>query len=109
MNAPEWLDKNTIFEALVGSHCYGLARPDSDRDYRGVCVAPIEEYLGLPPGFDQHADEGVDRVIYDVRKIVALAVENNPNIMDLLFMEGGWCRRSNRRGCCRSGQGNRPG
>jgi len=34
------IDKHTIFLGLTGSHAYGMARPDSDVDIRGVCIPP---------------------------------------------------------------------
>src|SRR5512139_321078 len=85
MNAQAWLADRTIFETLSGSHSYGLATPESDKDYRGVCVAPLSRYLGLPPGFEQHETKDPDRVIFDVRKFVRLAADANPNIVELLF------------------------
>jgi len=86
MNINDWLDQNTIFEAISGSQAYGLSTPESDTDYRGVCIAPIERYLGLPPSFEQHETKDPDRVIFDIRKFTRLAAEANPNIIELLFM-----------------------
>jgi len=34
------IDGTTIFLGLTGSHAYGMARPDSDVDIRGVCIPP---------------------------------------------------------------------
>lgn len=34
------VDEHTIFLGLTGSHAYGMARPDSDVDIRGVCIPP---------------------------------------------------------------------
>ena len=34
------VDRHTIFLGLTGSHAYGMARPDSDVDIRGVCIPP---------------------------------------------------------------------
>ena len=52
------VEKRTILIGLAGSHGYGLNRPDSDHDYRGVFIAPKRYYLG----FDhiEQKDEGWD-------------------------------------------------
>lgn len=34
------VDKHTVFLGLTGSHAYGMSRPDSDVDIRGVCIPP---------------------------------------------------------------------
>jgi len=40
----ELRDKNLIiFETIAGSHAYGTATPESDRDIRGVFVQPLED------------------------------------------------------------------
>ena len=46
MNIEEWVQNNTIHQVVAGSHLYGTARPDSDIDVRGVCLAPTETLLG---------------------------------------------------------------
>ena len=42
-----WLKNRTILLTRTGSHAYGTNTPESDEDYRGVCVPPPEYYLGL--------------------------------------------------------------
>lgn len=42
---PVDLSRDTIFVALAGSHAHGTARPDSDVDLRGVCIAPLGPHL----------------------------------------------------------------
>ncbi|BAZ69080.1 hypothetical protein NIES4106_38490 [Fischerella sp. NIES-4106] len=41
------VEKRCILIGLAGSHGYGLNRPDSDYDYRGVFIAPKRYYLGF--------------------------------------------------------------
>lgn len=41
------VEQRTILIDLAGSHGYGLNRPDSDFDYRGVFIAPKRYYLGF--------------------------------------------------------------
>ncbi|BAZ84361.1 hypothetical protein NIES806_05470 [Dolichospermum compactum NIES-806] len=39
------VEQRTIFVGLAGSHGYGLNRPESDYDYRGVFIVPKRYYL----------------------------------------------------------------
>lgn len=73
------------------THEYGPDAHD-DKDLLGVCVGPIESYLGLKR-FDQHeamveAKDGVvwDSVVYELRKFVRLLLGGNPNVMSLLWL-----------------------
>ena len=43
----QWLKNRTILLTRTGSHAYGTNTPESDEDYRGVCIPPPEYYLGL--------------------------------------------------------------
>ena len=43
----EWLDERTILMAPTGSFAYGTNVESSDRDYKGICIPPIDCYLGL--------------------------------------------------------------
>jgi hypothetical protein len=89
----EWnLSKRTIFLTLTGSHAYGLNTPESDVDYRGVAIPPLDYFFGLKKfeqaeghvdGFDVTAE---DTVIYDIRKALNLIADANPNMLELLFV-----------------------
>lgn len=81
----KWLEKRTIFKAIVGSHAYGLSTPESDVDYRGVCIAPEEYYLGLS-NFEQSETKAPDCTIFEIRKFWKLAIECNPNIIEFMFI-----------------------
>jgi len=85
--------ERTIFRCLSGSHAYGTATPESDEDFRGVAIPPKEWFLGFFRKFEQAESkpnpdkpEVPDEVIYDIRKFAALAADNNPNVLELLFM-----------------------
>ena len=41
------VEQRSIFIGLAGSHGYGLNRPESYYDYRGVFIAPKSYYLGF--------------------------------------------------------------
>jgi len=90
--------KHRILEIRVGSHLYGLNRPESDEDYAGIIVPPKSYFLGLDKVEEvdcsivsKKADgrndkDAVDRKFYEIRKFVALAMQNNPNIIEQLFV-----------------------
>ncbi len=91
------VENRTILVGLAGSHGYGLNRPDSDYDYRGVFIAPKRYYLGFDrieqkdsgwdePGIFDFLDGNKDTVIYELRKIVQLLAGANPNVLELLWL-----------------------
>lgn len=91
------VEQRTILIGLAGSHGYGLNRPDSDLDYRGVFIAPKRYYLGFDrieqkengwdePGIFPFLDKNKDTVIYELRKILQLLAGANPNVLELLWL-----------------------
>jgi predicted nucleotidyltransferase len=75
-----------ILYALSGSRAYGTNTPESDIDYRGICIPPKEYLLGLHQ-FESRHREKPDEVIYSLKKFVHLALQNNPNVLDTLFVD----------------------
>jgi predicted nucleotidyltransferase len=91
------VEQRTIFVGLAGSHGYGLNRPESDYDYRGVFIAPKRYYLGFDSieqkdsGWDESGifpfiDGNEDTVIYELRKVIHLLAGANPNVLELLWL-----------------------
>ena len=91
------VEQRTIFVGLAGSHGYGLNRPESDYDYRGVFIAPKRYYLGFDsieqkdsgwdePGIFPFIDGNKDTVIYELRKVLHLLAGANPNVLELLWL-----------------------
>ncbi len=97
---------HTILLTVAGSRAYGIHRPDSDVDVKGVAIPPRRYFLGFAQKFEQCDDSGrlffalpllndveraasadtkLEGAIYELRKFMALAAENNPNILDALF------------------------
>ena len=87
----------TIFKCRIGSHLYGLNTPESDEDYIGVFIPDTESILGL-----QHVEiidkstkksssrrrntkEDVDYKLFSLHKFLQLLLNNNPNIVEILF------------------------
>ena len=80
------IDKHTILKVQAGSHSYGTNTPESDEDFRGIIVPPLEYFFGLKH-FEQFApninsDHG-DIVLYDIRKFFQLACAGNPSVLEI--------------------------
>jgi predicted nucleotidyltransferase len=103
-NAPKWLPDNTHYEVITGSVAYGVSSDTSDMDVLGFAIPPKEtlfphlagEILGFGtqrPRFDQFQqhhiecdDKNYDVTIYSIVKFFQLCMENNPNMVDTLFV-----------------------
>jgi len=96
------LNSRTIFLTLAGSRAYGFASPDSDYDYRGVAIPPLDTYIGIKDRFEQASDQKTKHVwthykdiveseadmqVYEVTKFVRLAAQCNPSIIEILFTD----------------------
>lgn len=79
-------DFTTIFEATTGSYLYGTALPESDVDTRGVFIPSEKYFLGFHNRIEQIEENKQDIVHYDIRKFMALCLDCNPNIIELLFI-----------------------
>jgi len=109
ISPPKWLPDNTIYEVIMGSVAYGVSSDTSDMDVYGICIPPKEDVFphlkGYIIGFDeenrfeqfqQHHILDKDAIggkgrtydfsIYNIVKFFKLAMENNPNIIDSLFV-----------------------
>ena len=83
------VEKTRIFECVTGSRLYGTYTPESDYDYRGVCIPPMEILLHPFMNFDQKDSgfEEEDRAIYSLPKFFKICADSNPNIIELLFQK----------------------
>lgn len=89
MDTQQLAKDNLIFMCLAGSHAYGMATPESDKDYRGLFVGmprnvmtpffPIDQVTGV--------DGEKDSVVYEINKFMKLLTEQNPNILELLWVD----------------------
>lgn len=107
MNEQELALKNLILKVRVGSHLYGTNTPESDEDFVGVFVPDTKYLLGLH--FDEergdidrvgevdlnivskdaegkNTKDAVDFRAYTLEKFARLSLENNPNILEILFV-----------------------
>lgn len=88
-SAHPWVMDNLLFLHISGSRLYGTHTDTSDWDIRGVTLAPKSYWVGAR-GFDHVeapvADSGLDIVIYDLRKWLAMVVNVNPNVVETLYV-----------------------
>lgn len=105
-DCPGFLKSNTAYLTLMGSVAYGVSSDTSDCDIYGFCIPPKEiifpHLTGEIHGFgkpatrfeqwqkahikDQSADKSYDITIYSIVKYFQLCMENNPNMIDSLFV-----------------------
>jgi len=89
-----------LFLTQTGSKLYGTNVPTSDDDYVGVFLAKPEFYLGFKEVKEIDASikykdesgkntaEAIDIKLYELKTFLKLAMDSNPNIVELLFSEG---------------------
>lgn len=74
-----------LYEVIAGSKAYGLDLPTSDTDIRGIYLQPNEFRLGF--GYkEQINDKTNDKAYYELNRFVWLLCQNNPNIIENLFV-----------------------
>lgn len=104
ISVPNFLIDGLSYATLMGSVSYGASQDNSDLDVYGITIPPIEILFpflaGEIPGFGQqvqrfksytqsHIDDGdveYDFNIYNIVSYFQLAMENNPNVLDSLFV-----------------------
>ena len=105
IHPPRWLPNNTVLLCVMGSQAYGVSTDASDQDVYGVCVPPKElvfpHLAGEIPDFgtqkqrfavwqEHHVKSSdgneYDFAVYSIVKYFGLVMENNPNIIDSLFV-----------------------
>jgi len=98
MEKRELVLKNLILKVRFGSHLYGTNTPESDEDFMGIFVPDAEHLIGLDKldevdmsvkskdVFGKNTKDALDFKIFSLEKFVRLALDNNPNIIDILFV-----------------------
>jgi predicted nucleotidyltransferase len=106
---PRWLPDNVQYETIMGSVAYGVSADTSDMDVYGWAIPPKEDVFphlrGEIPGFGRQArrfeqfqehhvrdpdalaghGRTYDLTVFGIVKFFALAMDNNPNVIDSLF------------------------
>ena len=75
-----------MMECVAGSHMYGINRPESDKDIRGLFRLHPDAWLSIMEPPQEVADEKQDIKYFELRKIIKLATDCNPNIIELLWV-----------------------
>jgi len=103
---PSHMKNNVHYEVIMGSTAYGVSDDTSDMDIYGFCMPPKNILFPYENGhivgfgkkpenfkqFQQHhiIDKGRDKEydisIYNIVKFFNLCMENNPNMVDALFV-----------------------
>jgi hypothetical protein len=90
--------KNLILKVKVGSHLYGTNTPESDEDFVGIFVPNAEYLLGLKrieevdlgvkskDAEGKNTKDAIDFKAYTLENFASLALQNNPNILEILFV-----------------------
>lgn len=106
-DAREMAERHTILRVPAGSTLHGLHLPgQDDRDETGVCIEDIEALVGFS-AFEQYiyrtaaareqrqdapSQPGdLDLTIYSLRKFLRLAMQGNPQLLQMLFVPGHLC------------------
>jgi len=88
----------TIFKCITGSHLYGTNTQNSDKDYLGIFIPDKEYVFGLNSIYElnesivdklengKNSSNAIDCKLYEIRNFVKLALQNNPNIVELFFI-----------------------
>jgi predicted nucleotidyltransferase len=104
MNPPFPFVAETAYEVIMGSKAYGVSNDDSDVDVYAMCVPDktvifphlagvIPGFGHKPPSFEVYQkhhmltdDKEYDVCVYSIIKYFALCADNNPNMIDSLFV-----------------------
>jgi len=90
---------NIIAKFRVGSHLYGTNNINSDEDYAGIFLEPIDYLLSPFKSIEEvdfsikdklengkNSKEAIDEKYYSFKKFIKLAYNCNPNILEMLFI-----------------------
>lgn len=78
------INYTTLFKGIVGSQAYGTSTPQSDIDYKGVYLQPIDDLIGF--GYVEQFQNNKDDVMYEIRRFLELAKTANPTILEMLYL-----------------------
>lgn len=78
---------NVLLSGVVGSTAYGLAHEDSDVDRLGLFAAPTREFHGLSTPKASIVEKDPDVTMHEAGKFCRLALNGNPTVMELLWLE----------------------
>lgn len=104
INPPIFVSEQILYEVIGGSQAYGTNLNNSDIDIFGFCMPPVEmlfphltgkiQGFGMTPeNFKQYQQHRImdgnieyDFGIYNIARFFNLCMQNNPNLLDVLFV-----------------------
>lgn len=86
----------TVLEVKSGSHAYGLATEESDKDYKGIVIPPIEYYFGLQEmktyssstakQTSKNTKDDIDYTLYEIKEFARKALTGNFTYLEMLYV-----------------------
>lgn len=102
------LNSQIILHAYRGSIAHGMFVPSNmpnsidDKDTMGVVIPPLNTFFGLTDfgsrGTREIKEGEWDIVLYDIRKVVLLLMQGNPNVLSLLWVPENYVISQNAQG-----------
>jgi len=98
MKEQEMALRNIILKVRVGSNLYGTNTETSDLDFSGIFIPDLDYIMGLKrieqvdlsdkskDDSGKNTKDAVDCVLYSLEKYVRLLMNNNPNILELMYV-----------------------
>jgi hypothetical protein len=97
----DWLYKRTVYVVLAGSRCQGLDTSGSDYDVKGIFLPPSGYFYSPFWVFEQASPSQealrswcgapetvkVEGFLWSITKFVYLAVDGNPQMLEVLFVD----------------------
>lgn len=79
------MERKEIFRALVGSHNYGLATPESDKDYKVFIMPTFDDLYNSKMYSKSTIGKEEDLDVHDIRKLSNLFFKANVNFLEVLY------------------------
>lgn len=77
------MEHKLLFKAIIGSQAQGTATPQSDEDYKGVYIQPIDDLISY--GYEEFVKVSKDETYYEIKRFLDLLSVANPEALELLF------------------------
>jgi predicted nucleotidyltransferase len=79
------LEAYVILRCVVGSRAYGLDRPGSDTDRRGIYLPPADPHWSLAGVPEQLENDARQECYWELQRFLVLALKANPNVLECLY------------------------
>lgn len=88
----EELIQYPLFKSITGSHLYGTFTDESDLDYLGFILPPVDVLIGIynferKQKFFEQDGENIDLIIYSLKRFIELIIKGDPKNTEVLFNE----------------------